>query len=213
MDIVNILFILIVIVLTSSCVCSIFNSKMDYLDNSGKLMLLSILVLFVLSRKVKVENFMDFQPLNYEHKIMGDYDNIDILKINKDKEIVKNCGWRKPPCNVPLVKNARFYPAGACVNLEPDEIEACIAEEENNPALKQCGKALSDDISSHLLPPVDGNPESRKKMFMFAYNKCSPECCPSTYTCDRGCVCTTAQQRKFINKRGNNKSKDNYQLI
>ena len=43
---------------------SIFNSKMDYLDNSGKLMLLSILVLFVLSRKVKVENFMDFQLLS-----------------------------------------------------------------------------------------------------------------------------------------------------
>ena len=43
-------------------------------------------------------------------------------------------------------------------------------------------------------------------MFIFAYNKCSPECCPSTYSCDKGCVCTTKQQRKFINTRGNNRS-------
>ena len=213
MDTINILFIIIVITLTLSCLCSVFETKMDYLDNSGKLMLLSILILFVLSKKVKVEDFMDFQPINHKNSIMGHYDNIDILKINKEKEDIKNCGWRKAPCNVPLVDNARFYPAGACVNLEDDEIAACIQEEQDNPALKQCGKPLSDDISSHLLPPVDGNPESRRKMFMFAYNKCSPECCPSTYSCDRGCICTTEQQRKFINTRGNNRKKDNYQLI
>ena len=44
-------------------------------------------------------------------------------------------------------------------------------------------------------------------MFMFAYNQCRPECCPSTYSCDKGCVCTTEQQRKFIGvTRGNNKT-------
>ena len=213
MDTINILFVIIVITLTLSCVCSIFNNKLDYMDNSGKVMLLSILILFVLSRKVKVEDFMDFQSLNQENKIMGDYDNIDILKINKDNKDVKNCGWRKAPCNVPLVDEARFYPAGACVNLPQDEILSCLQEEQDNPALKQCGKPLSDDINSHLLPPVDGDPKSRRKMFMFSYNKCSPECCPSTYSCDRGCICTTEQQRKFINTRGKNRTKDNYQLI
>ena len=40
-------------------------------------------------------------------------------------------------------------------------------------------------------------------MFMFAYNQCRPECCPSTFSCDHGCVCTTEQQRNFINSRGN----------
>ena len=63
MDTINILFIIIVITLTISCLCSVFETKMDYLDNSGKLMLLSILILFVLSKKVKVEDFMDFQPI------------------------------------------------------------------------------------------------------------------------------------------------------
>jgi len=47
----------------------------------------------------------------------------------------------------------------------------------------------------------------KDSMFMFAKNKASPECCPSTYSTDQGCVCTTPQQRKFIGEqRGNNKN-------
>ena len=42
-------------------------------------------------------------------------------------------------------------------------------------------------------------------MFIFANNKTSLECCPSTYTTSTGCVCTTPQQRKYINQeRGGN---------
>ena len=41
-------------------------------------------------------------------------------------------------------------------------------------------------------------------MFMFTKNKCSLSCCPSTYTCDRGCVCLNQDQRDFINSRGKN---------
>ena len=51
-------------------------------------------------------------------------------------------------------------------------------------------------------PTVDGTNRTPNNMFMFAYNQCRPECCPSTYSCDRGCVCTTEQQRNFINSRG-----------
>jgi hypothetical protein len=44
--------------------------------------------------------------------------------------------------------------------------------------------------------------DGQHQMFMFAKNKCSPKCCPSTYSCAGGCVCTTEQQRNLINTRG-----------
>lgn len=44
-------------------------------------------------------------------------------------------------------------------------------------------------------------------MFVFAHNQSSLACCPSTYSSDRGCVCTNAQQRELIGaERGNNKN-------
>ena len=47
-------------------------------------------------------------------------------------------------------------------------------------------------------------------MFMFSNNFASPLCCPSTFSTDRGCVCTTAQQRQLVGKnRGNNKNYPN----
>lgn len=64
------------------------------------------------------------------------------------------------------------------------------------------------------MPPVDGNPESPKSLFMMAFNKCDPSCCPSTYSCSGGCVCMTDEQKNFIGNRGHNsanrcKLKDN----
>lgn len=58
---------------------------------------------------------------------------------------------------------------------------------------------------------ADGTPRS---MFMMAFNKCDPSCCPSSYSCNGGCVCMTDKQIDFIGKRGNNsasrcKFKDN----
>ena len=43
-------------------------------------------------------------------------------------------------------------------------------------------------------------------MFMFKNNQCKPECCGSTFSCDGGCVCTTPEQRNFINARGGNRT-------
>jgi len=51
--------------------------------------------------------------------------------------------------------------------------------------------------------PVDGK-DGPKDMFIFAANKASPDCCPSTYSTSTGCICTTKDQRNFINSRGNN---------
>jgi len=41
-------------------------------------------------------------------------------------------------------------------------------------------------------------------LLMFSCNMCSPNCCPSNYTCPGGCVCTTPEQKKLIQNRGTN---------
>lgn len=65
---------------------------------------------------------------------------------------------------------------------------------------------LKQDPVSYSFPTVDGGKDSVKKMFMFAHNKSSLACCPSTFSDDRGCVCTTEQQRNMIYNRGGNKT-------
>tara|TARA_B100000963_G_C22489242_1_gene608464 strand:+ start:107 stop:493 length:387 start_codon:yes stop_codon:yes gene_type:complete len=60
-------------------------------------------------------------------------------------------------------------------------------------------------VFGHTLPSskVKNAPlgEGEERLFMFGKNKCSPECCPSTYTCSGGCVCTTEEQRNRIHRR------------
>ena len=43
-------------------------------------------------------------------------------------------------------------------------------------------------------------------LFMFKNNQVKPECCDSTYSSDTGCVCSTPQQRQYINMRGGNRT-------
>lgn len=43
-------------------------------------------------------------------------------------------------------------------------------------------------------------------LFMFKNNQCKPECCGASFACDGGCVCTTPEQRNFINTRGGNRT-------
>lgn len=54
-------------------------------------------------------------------------------------------------------------------------------------------------------PPVEVGPDN---LFIFKNNQCKPECCGATLSCDGGCVCTTPDQRDFINRRGNNRLHD-----
>ena len=44
------------------------------------------------------------------------------------------------------------------------------------------------------------------QLFMFKNNQVKPECCDSSYTSDMGCVCSTPQQRNYINMRGGNRT-------
>ena len=68
-------------------------------------------------------------------------------------------------------------------------------------------KPVFTDNSALYGPPVDGHPDSDKKLFMFANNRTSPNCCPSTFSTSTGCVCTTKNQRDYIASRGAGKSK------
>jgi hypothetical protein len=44
------------------------------------------------------------------------------------------------------------------------------------------------------------------QLFMFKNNQVKPECCSASYSSDTGCVCTTPDQRNFINMRGGNRT-------
>jgi hypothetical protein len=51
----------------------------------------------------------------------------------------------------------------------------------------------------------------KDSMFLFANSYASPDCGPSTYSTDRGYVCTTQTQRKYIGEmRGGNQTYNNY---
>lgn len=54
-----------------------------------------------------------------------------------------------------------------------------------------------------LGPQFQPGPDS---LFMFKNNAVKPECCSASYSSDTGCVCTTPQQRNYINMRGGNRT-------
>ncbi len=56
-------------------------------------------------------------------------------------------------------------------------------------------------------PPVEIGPDN---LFYFKNNQCKPECCGATLSCDGGCVCTTPEQRNFVNSRGGNRLRGDF---
>ena len=52
-------------------------------------------------------------------------------------------------------------------------------------------------------PAFQPGPDS---LFMFKNNQCKPECCPSSYTCSGGCVCSSPDQRQVLASRGGNRT-------
>jgi hypothetical protein len=62
------------------------------------------------------------------------------------------------------------------------------------------GKAPNEPL---LGPEFQVGPDS---LFLFKNNQCKPECCPSSFSCGGGCVCTTPAQRDYINTRGGNRT-------
>ena len=106
---------------------------------------------------------------------MGPFDGLCLQTGNKEH-------WMKSPDNTALIPNdALFSYLSSQGPLKP----------------------VFTDNSALFGPPIDGKKGSAKKMFMFANNRTSPNCCPSTYSTSTGCVCTTENQRDFIASRGN----------
>ena len=106
---------------------------------------------------------------------MGPYDGI-MLKTGNEE-----C-WMKSPDNTALVPNDGLY--SYLSSQGPIKMK------------------LSDQAALNG-PPVDGVKGSPEKMFMLANNVTSPLCCPSTFSTSTGCLCTTKNQRDFVNSRGN----------
>jgi len=91
--------------------------------------------------------------------------------------------WSHSPNNVPLIADDKLYTTQGFGSPE---------------------KPVMSDPSSLSGPTLDGTESTPNKMFMFANNVSSPNCCPSTFSTSTGCVCTTDQQRDFIASRGFN---------
>ena len=58
-------------------------------------------------------------------------------------------------------------------------------------------------------PNVDGDKNSPQRLSMLANNYASLNCCPSTYSTDKGCVCLTKKQTDFLSRRGYNNVTNN----
>jgi hypothetical protein len=74
----------------------------------------------------------------------------------------------------------------------------------------ETGNGVSQYRYNRPNEPLQGNYPPFKlgmdNLFMFKDNQCKPECCGASYACDGGCVCTTPDQRNFINSRGGNRT-------
>ena len=112
--------------------------------------------------------------MNQLPDMMGPYDGLCLQTGNKQ-------AWMKTPDETALVPN--------------DALFTYLSSQ--GPT-----KPVFTDNSALTGPPVDGHPESDKKMFMLANNRTSPNCCPSTFSTSTGCVCTTKNQRDFVASRG-----------
>ena len=74
--------------------------------------------------------------------------------------------------------------------------ELCVYQGSELPL--KCNKTLHSGMG----PSITGVEGDDQNLFMLYRNKSSPECCPSTFSTSTGCVCTTEEQRNYINSRG-----------
>ena len=67
------------------------------------------------------------------------------------------------------------------------------------------GQGLVYNCDSVTKPTLDGTPLTRQSLGFFSHNLCSPECCPSQFNCQGGCVCLTENQKAILQNRGTNR--------
>ena len=125
-----------------------------------------------------IEN-VTYADANYEYK-MSELDGMIIEDKNE---------WRimPKPKSVPLSNKKEYIPQGHDLPLKPI--------------------MSRDERLDNVKPPfVDGRKGSKRSMVMFDTNAVSLQCCPSTWSTDRGCVCFSEEQKDFVNKRGGNRT-------
>ena len=115
---------------------------------------------------------------NYMFKVatsyqMGPYDGLSLKLPNPDSEYV-------------VQKNVSLA----------DKEDMCVYQGHDTPL--KCDKALYSGMG----PSITGVADDDQNLFMLYRNKSSPDCCPSTFSTSTGCVCTTDDQRNYINRRG-----------
>lgn len=137
------------------------------------LMLAVVLAILYLCMLNLRENYTNYAPVNHKTGVCSGHDLTGKVGLNH-KFTYDNLLLKNNVSDHPLVSDVTiFSPVGD-------------------------GIRLTSDISPEKLPTVDGTPGKPNKMFMLAHNQCRPECCPGLYSCDRGCVCLTDEQKKFI---------------
>ena len=101
-----------------------------------------------------------------------------------DNLILKTGGyedWAHTPSNLPLADDSIIYaPQGDMLPYKP----------------------FYSTPSNTIGATLDGTSDTPNRLFMFSNNIASLDCCPSTYSTDQGCICTTDEQRDFIMSRG-----------
>lgn len=114
-------------------------------------------------------------------------------------------------------KEAKITPLDLKYKIGPYD-GLCLSDEEDLNKLIGDNKLMSylgvqgpiqnvgSDNSYLTGPTVDGDEDSPQRLFMFANNVTSLNCCPSTYSSSTGCVCSTKKQNDFINRRGFNRT-------
>lgn len=167
-----------------------------YSVNASKSRLLGILTIialiifyFLLDMRASFVNTVP-APLDYK---MGNYSNIDLskskankfrwnyedLKLTETDTLDPTCPYGKVP-NTLISDVTIFSPVGD-------------------------GIKLTEDLNAGTFPSVDGKRGSPRSMFMLAHNQVSADCCPSTFSSDKGCVCLTGAQRNLLQARGGNR--------
>jgi hypothetical protein len=128
-----------------------------------------------------------------------------IKKFEMDKQnVVKNCSNTRPMGKAGMKKKegfSNFSPGGAKGAYQPMGAFDGVKLPTGN---KSSWRHTSpDEALRGNYPKFEVGPDN---LFMFKDNQCKPSCCGASYACDGGCVCTTPEQRNFINMRGGNRT-------
>ncbi len=95
-----------------------------------------------------------------------------------------------------------YSPAGAKDAYEPIGAFDGVRLQTGNNVSSWRYTAPNEPLNGYF-PKFEVGPDN---LFMFKDNQAKPECCGSSFSSDMGCVCTTPEQRLYLNMRGGNRT-------